>query len=89
MAKHEKPIVDFIGKIKFTKRVITDPSLLRDYAVHLNADNSYEYATLYVMNHPALGEDLVRTSIVIKKNKDGSFETLNTVYKPVKEETDE
>lgn len=81
-----KPVVDFIGKVTFTKRIMTVPELLRDYAVHLNADNSYEYANVYAMNHPILGEDLVRTSIVIKKNDDGSFETLNTVYQPVKEE---
>lgn len=35
------------------------------------------------IQHPVLGrESVVYTSIVVKKNDDGGFETLNTIYKP-------
>lgn len=40
-----------------------------------------------VYNHPRLGYCYnVRTSTVLKKFEDGSFETRNTMYKPVTEE---
>jgi len=39
---------------------------------------------VYSLNHPILGKDKVTTSIIKYKFDDGSFETLNTIYKPVK-----
>jgi hypothetical protein len=40
-----------------------------------------ECAHGYALNHPLLGESVVRTSLVISKAEDGSsFETLNTRY---------
>jgi hypothetical protein len=39
-------------------------------------------AHVRTVNHPAWGSDRVRTSSVINKFDDGSFETLNTIYKP-------
>jgi hypothetical protein len=40
-----------------------------------------EVAHGYALNHPRLGETVVRTSLVISKAEDGSsFETLNTRY---------
>jgi hypothetical protein len=40
-----------------------------------------EIARGYALNHPRLGETVVRTSLVISKAADGSsFETLNTRY---------
>jgi len=46
-----------------------------------------EVASLHlVYNHPHLGYTYnVRTSTVLKKFEDGSFETRNTMYKPVTE----
>jgi len=44
-----------------------------------------EGCRIYVFDHPRLGNGWVRTSKVIKKNPDGSFETLNTLYEPVKD----
>jgi len=43
-----------------------------------------EVAHVRTQNHYVWGMDNVRTSRVIKKNDDGSFETLNTLYKPIK-----
>jgi hypothetical protein len=47
-------------------------------------DSKNEVAGLdRVINHPNLGTiDDVRTSTVLNKFRDGSFETRNTVYKP-------
>lgn len=83
-----KPVVDFIGDVLFVKRTITNPHIIEEYKEYLDEDNSYECASIYAMNHPVWGQDTVRTSIVIKKNPDGSFETMNTIYQPVKEEED-
>lgn len=81
-----KPVVEFINKPVFVKRTLTDPAMIHNSRQFLDETNSYEHAKVYTMNHPVWGEEFVRTSIVIKKNSDGSFETLNTIYKPVIEE---
>lgn len=44
----------------------------------------YEYARVYAMDHPKLGMGPVRTSIIVQKFDDGSFETMNTIYRPLK-----
>jgi len=44
-------------------------------------------ANVYTLNHPRLGSQNVRTSIVLKVNEDESFETLNTIYVPYKNES--
>jgi hypothetical protein len=50
-----------------------------------------EYANLpRVVNHPRLGNCTnVTTSIIVSKMKDGSIETLNTFYRPYKENFEE
>lgn len=48
----------------------------------------YSIAKVYAVDHPKLPTGVVWTSAVIKKNEDGSFETLNTLYKPYKENND-
>ena len=48
-------------------------------------DNTFydtEVAHVYAEDHPVLGRDKIRTSTVIKKFSDGSFETMNTIYRP-------
>ena len=45
-----------------------------------------EVASVYAVDHPRLGMTSVRTSLVVKKNDDGSFETLNSLYVPYKED---
>lgn len=45
----------------------------------------HEVAHVKTVDHYVWGQDDVRTSSVIKKNDDGSFETLNTIYKPFQE----
>lgn len=42
----------------------------------------HEVAHVRTVNHPAWGSDKVRTSSVLTKFDDGSFETRNTLYKP-------
>ncbi len=41
-----------------------------------------EVAEVFALDHPRLGQRWVRTSDVLHKFDDGSFETLNTIYKP-------
>ena len=61
--------------------------------VHFKADSlSYvtrfhdgQVASVFTLDHPRLGSQWVMTSEVLKKNPDGSFETLNTIYVPKKE----
>lgn len=49
-----------------------------------------EIARGYALNHPRLGEQTVRTSLVVSKAADGSsFETLNTRYIIVKNPDDD
>jgi len=70
-----KPIVNFIDNAEF-------------YEVEYFKDNellSSEVARVFVTNHPKLGNGIIHTSIIKQKFDDGSFETLNTVYKPIKE----
>ena len=44
----------------------------------------YEYARVYGLNHPKLGEGDVRTSMILSKDKNGTtFETMNSIYKKV------
>jgi len=67
-----KPVVHYTGKAKFYE---------------VEADDGYvgEYARVQGLDHPILGKDSIRTSLVVKKFTDGSFETLNTIYRPLKE----
>lgn len=65
-----KPVVQFAGEARFDTKVFP----------------GYEVAWVNAIDHPIWGQDRVRTSDVIKKNDDGSFETLNTIYQPVKNE---
>ncbi len=65
----EKPEVVFFGEPEFDTELFP----------------GYEVAHVYTANHYKWGRDYVRTSSVVKKNDDGSFETLNTIYKPFKE----
>lgn len=70
MAEYEsKPIVYFINGARFD--TISYPG--------------YEVAHVQALNHPVWGCDVLRTSNVINKFPDGSFETLNTMYVPAKE----
>ena len=78
----DKPVVKYINAAEFVKVTLTDPATIKEYKQYLKKDNSYEYAKVYAVGHPLLGSDFVRTSIVVKKHKDGSFETMNTLYVP-------
>jgi hypothetical protein len=74
----EKPVVYFQGDATFVKTVAGYvPEDLKEFIAE---DGSYEYAHVLALNHPRLGYEDVRTSIVISKMEDGSFETLNTKY---------
>jgi hypothetical protein len=65
-ANYKKPIVYFTGNVTFDEDM---------YPGH-------EVAHVRTVNHPAWGSDKVRTSSVLYKFDDGSFETRNTIYKP-------
>ena len=64
-----KPVVCFSG----------DPYF---YSIETAEGAAVGVAGVYAINHPKLGNNKVRTSVVVKKNHDGSFETLNTIYVP-------
>lgn len=61
-----KPVVYFTGDARF------DTDLFP----------GHEVAHVRAVNHYVWGNDKVRTSSVLKKFDDGSFETINTMYKP-------
>lgn len=67
---NEKPKVLFVGEVAFYHS---------DY-------RKGEAATLRALDHPVWGENIIHTSRVLQKFPDGSFETLNTIYKPVPNE---
>jgi hypothetical protein len=42
-------------------------------------------AGVFCLNHPILGSQRVRTSAIMVLRDDASFETVNTMYKPMEE----
>ncbi len=67
-ANQEKPTVHFSGAPFFeTWELESGP---------------VEIAHVYGLDHPRLGRQHIRTSRVLQKFDDGSFETVNTIYKP-------
>jgi hypothetical protein len=79
-----KPIVRFAGEPTFYY-VELAAMHQKTYGQYADDEGYVEYARVYGLDHPILGEDTIRTSIVVKKHDDGSFETLNTLYVPDKE----
>lgn len=67
MEQVNKPVVYFVGNPRFDTEM---------YPGH-------EVAHVSTIDHYVWGWDRVRTSSVLNKFEDGSFETLNTVYKPL------
>jgi hypothetical protein len=84
-----KPTVRFLYEPKFQRIQLTSEELRVEFAKFLDDEGCYEKAIVFGLDHPILGRDTIHTSIIVKKNEDGSFETLNTLYVPVAEETDE
>jgi len=80
----DKPKVRFRGKPLFYA-VELAPMHQKTYGQYADAEGYVEYARVFGLDHPVLGADDIRTSIVLKKNDDGSFETMNTLYVPDKE----
>jgi hypothetical protein len=64
----DKPVVHFTGEACF---------------FNWNEEPDLPVASVNALDHPVWGEDIVRTSLIVRKNDDGSFETLNTLYVPV------
>lgn len=64
----DKPIVHFRGEVSF------------HYGEWEGIE--WQYARVWALDHPVLGEGDVRTSQIIHRFEDGSFETRNTIYKP-------
>ena len=61
-----KPVVEYVGEADF----------------HNHAGNpAWPVASVYGINHPFLGTQLIRTSKIVKKHDNGDFETLNTLYR--------
>ena len=76
-----KPVVHFLGEPIFY-RVELAPVHERVYGNYADDDGCVEYARVHGLDHPILRTDNIRTSIVLKKYDDGSFETMNTLYRP-------
>lgn len=81
--------------VKTKEDYIKDSEVDKDYVkpvVHFikgtesffDAGIGMKVARLRALDHPVLGAEIVRTSVIIKEHdSDGSFETLNTIYKPL------
>ena len=80
--------------IKTKEEYIKDSEVDKEYVkpvVHFikGTESFYEagadmkVARLRALDHPILGAQIVRTSVIVKEHDDGSFETLNTIYKPL------
>ena len=68
-----KPIVEYLGE-PFFQRVNLDE--------YYNNENPMFIARVYCINHPVLGSQDIRTSLIISRNLDnGDFETRNTIYR--------
>jgi hypothetical protein len=75
----QKSIVTFVGEADFFTDLITD----EQKELYKQDSNEITQAVVYGVVHPLLGKQRrVITSIVVCKFDDGSFETLNTIYKP-------
>ncbi len=85
----DKPKVRFLNTPTFHRIEITSPEIRKEYEKYLDDEGCYEKAVVFGLDHPLLGSDTIHTSIVVKKNDDGSFETLNTLYVPYTKETNE
>jgi hypothetical protein len=70
-----KPTVRYTGEAKFFNYYTyeKEDELTKDTVARVSA-----------LDHPVWGKDTVRTSVVLQKFSDGSFETLNTVYRSEK-----
>jgi len=88
MKQPVKPVVRFVGDPIFYA-VELAPMHQKIYAQYADDEGYVEYARIFGLDHPILGTDTIRTSIVLKKHEDGSFETLNTLYIPDTEEVNE
>lgn len=66
-----KPTVHFKGEARFFQATV------------IETGKEIEMARVEAIDHPRLGAQVVRTSRIVQKFDDGSFETLNTIYKPV------
>jgi hypothetical protein len=62
-----KPVVYFTGKATFDTTRF----------------EGIEVGRVNAVDHYVWGRDVIRTSAVLKKYPDGSFETMNTLYKPL------
>lgn len=83
-ATEDKPIVRFSGDPIFYSIELA-PMHRKAYGQYADEEWWVEFARVNGLDHPILGATDIRTSIVVKKQDDGSFETLNTVYVPDKE----
>ncbi|CAB4132977.1 hypothetical protein UFOVP249_69 [uncultured Caudovirales phage] len=75
----KKPVVNFDGEALFFKV----PFQYEEYQEFADQDGQITLAYVHALNHPRLGKQNCRTSIVLKRYKNGNFDTLNTKYKKV------
>lgn len=68
MEQVNKPVVYFVGNPRWDTEMFP----------------GHEVAHVTTIDHYVWGCDRVRTSSVLNKFEDGSFETMNTLYKPLK-----
>lgn len=77
-----KPVVTFTGDAFFIKEYAATERYQEKYKEYIDEEGYLTVASVYAINHPVLGQTYVYTSVVVVVNDDGSFETLNTLYKP-------
>lgn len=74
-----KKVVTFLGEPEFYE--VELPDFEQEEFGKYATNNKITLAWVYAQNHPRLGKRMVRTSIVVKRYKNGNFDTLNTQYK--------
>lgn len=81
-----KKIVNFIGNPEFFKQELGSHGT--DLDQYADEEGKVWLAWVYGVNHPRIRRGYIRTSIVVKRYKNGNFDTLNTQYKKVLDKTD-
>jgi hypothetical protein len=77
--------IELIRK-SYHEHLLERPEDFTKPVVHFNGEPEFfeigqnEVARVHALDHPFWGKDILRTSSIVKKFEDGSFETRNTMY---------
>jgi hypothetical protein len=80
--KKQKPVVEYTGEAVFNQLPLLEHHY-EQFGEYADEHGMVTYAVVWAQDHPKLGSGEVRTSVVLKRYKNGNFDTLNTKYKKV------